>query len=331
MRNDFIDVTPVTQPQPWVWSEVNRLRAADVVKVMNETMDGYWPVGVRGVYYQVISLPGFKDAWYWQSQKGKTKGQPLKDYVGTVGNLLKWCRLDAPPELQLPMSSINDEGRQVGGKLGYSSNSDFFYQQVEGIFNGYSTCLAQNQERYIELWVEKQGLFHIVDRAADKFCRRTLAVRGYPSVTCLNEYAKRSGENPLILYFGDMDVDGMEIPKTFMRSLLDEHGVDVEVVRCGLNPDQVTDINADPVGIKGRPQQKADFIEECGNAAYELDAVPPAELEQLVYDSLVEFTDMAILEADKKAGQATEEGFDKLQVDVEEFAKEKAIDLGLLL
>ena len=332
MKENFIDVFPAKEPQAWSWTEVNRLRAADVVKVMKTTMVNYWPVGVRGVYYQVISLPGFRDAWYWRSQRGKYKGQPLKDYVTTVGDLLKWCRLDPYQELHLPMGSINDDSRQVGGKIGFSSNNDFFQQQISGVFNGHTACLAHNQERYIEVWVEKQGLFHIVDRASKKFCRRTLAVRGYPSVTSLNRYAQRvrDEDNPLVLYFGDMDVDGMEIPKTFMRSLQDEHFVDVEVIRCGLNPEQVTELHADPVGIKGTATEKAAFIDECGDKAYEIDAIPPKKLEQLVYDSLAAHTDMEVLEADKKAGQATTETFDELQEEVEEFAEERAIELGLI-
>ena len=127
-----------------------------------------------------------------------------------------------------------------------------------------------------------------------------------------------------------MDVDGIEIPKTFGRALWHEHRVCAEVIRCGLNPDQVADLNADPVGIKGPKQKKENFITECGNEAYELDAVPPAELEQLVYDSLAAHTDMEILEADKETGRATRDKFDELQVDVEEFAEEQARDLGLL-
>lgn len=338
MNTDFIDIVPAKEPQPWSWTLINQLRATDVADIMN-AMEDYWPVGVRSVYYQVISMPGFKDAWHWRSQKGKTKGQPLKNYVDTIGELLKWCRLqqyyDDPDFMRgpgLPMSSINDDGRQVGGKVGFSSNSQFFHQQMDELFNGHTACLAQNQERHIEVWVEKQGLFHIADRASQRFCRRTLAVRGYPSVTCLNDYAERvvNEDDPLILYFGDMDVDGMEIPRTFMRSLHDEHDVYVEVVRCGLNPDQVSELRADPVGIKGSKQQKRDFIRECGDKAYELDAVPPAELERLVYDTLEDHTDMEIFEADKKAGKATSKGFDTLQDDVEDYAEERAIELGLL-
>jgi hypothetical protein len=71
------------------------------------------------------------------------------------------------------MYSINDEGRQVGGKTGFSSNSQFFHQQLEGIFNGYSTCLAQNQERYIEVWLTRSPLEFIAGVAIGRntcFC-----------------------------------------------------------------------------------------------------------------------------------------------------------------
>lgn len=151
METNFIDVEPVKNPQPFTWSKLNRLRAADAVKVLNGVMRGYWPVGVRGVYYQVVSLPGFRDAPHWRSQKGKTTGEPLAKTVDAVQKLLKWCRLDAPADLSIPMSSINDEGRQIGGKVGFSSNAAFFDQQICGVFNGFSNCLAQNQERYIEV------------------------------------------------------------------------------------------------------------------------------------------------------------------------------------
>lgn len=125
-------------------------------------------------------------------------------------------------------------------------------------------------------------------------------------------------------------MDGMEIPRTFLRSLQDEHDIDVEVVRCGLNPAQVKALHADPVGIKGSKQQKRDFISECGNKAYELDAVPPQELEKLVYDSIAEHTDMELLEADKRTGRVTRDRFDELQIKVESFAGREARNIGLI-
>lgn len=123
----------------------------------------------------------------------------------------------------------------------------------------------------------------------------------------------------------------MEIPKTIKRILCDEHGLDAEIIRCGLNPDQVGQLNADPIGLAGTPTQKAAFVQECGDQAYELDAVPPAELEQLVYDSIAAYTDMEVLEADMVAGNATREKFNDLQDYIKRAAEAKAQKLGLII
>lgn len=346
METDFMRVDEAPS-KPWKWSNVYKLRLADVKKVVMDR-EMYWPLGVRQIYYGVISQPGFKEAWYWKSQKGKTKGQPLANYCDTVGELLKWGRLgeteffeamfgfkgDHLLNPEIPMEAINDEGRQVSGKVGFSSTRQFFQQQIKSVFNGYSACLAENQERNIEVWIEKQGLFHIINPTVQDFCRQALAVPGYPSVTVLADYALRvSGKNnPTILYFGDLDVDGIEIPRTFLTSLREEHGVyDVEVIRCGLNPKQVEDLNADPVEIKGSAKVIRNFISEYGNRAYELDAVPPDELQDLVYSSLLTYTDMEILEQDNLAGKKDRKKFDELQDSVEVYAKEQAVKAGLIL
>ena len=91
-------------------------------------------------------------------------------------------------ELDIPWCAINDDGRQVSGKVGFSSTRQFLDQQIKGVFNGFSNCLAQSQENHIEIWIEKLGLYHIVKPVADDFCRQTLAVRGDTSTTSLRDY-----------------------------------------------------------------------------------------------------------------------------------------------
>ena len=338
MRTDFINVVPAPHKR-WSWTPNQKLRMQDVKKVVI-ALQPYWPLTVRQVYYQVISLPGFVDAAHWLAQKGKNKGLPKKDYYEDIVALLKWGRITGDyfhldgNNLGIPMYAINDSGRKVSGKVGFSSTRHFFEQQIDGIFNGYSACLAQNQERYIEVWTEKLALFHIIKPTVDNFCRRTLAVRGYSSVTALADYARRAMDtnNPTILYFGDLDVNGIEIPETILESLKYEHGLkDVEIIRCGLNPNQTVNLNASPVPLKGKEKQKKHFIEHYGDKAYELDAVQPDELQRLVHNSLAKFTDMEVLKMEKKAGEKDREKFDDLQEYVEEYARELAVDSGLIV
>ena len=65
--------------------------------------------------------------------------------------------------------------------------------------------------------------------------------------------------------------------------------------------------------------------------AYELDAVSPDDLQRLVYNSLAFFTDMEILEMDKQAGKKDRKKFDHLQEEVERFARDQAIESGLIV
>jgi hypothetical protein len=43
--------------------------------------------------------------------------------------------------------------------------------------------MAQKQGNYIEIWIEKAALLHIVKPVADDFCRRVVVCRGYNSIT----------------------------------------------------------------------------------------------------------------------------------------------------
>ena len=345
METDFLHVEPSSKSKQWQWTDYNLKRIADVKKAVFD-LETYWPVMARKVYYDVRSLPGFNDSPHWKSQSKKQSlnGLPLKNIDAAVGELLKWARLyceeqwfsveDAKTDpIAIPMEAINDDGRQVGGKVGFSSTSQFFNQQIKSVFNGYKACLAQNQERYLEVWIEKKGLFHVVDPISKIFCRRTLAVRGYPSVTVLNDFANRAREqnNPTILYFGDLDIDGVQIPETFLRSLRDEHGLtEVEVIRCGLNPNQCKNLIASDIPLKGSKEEKKHFIKNYGDKAYEIDALSMPEFEQLVHDSIEEFTDTEILEADDKAGDKDRTKFDELQVKFENFAEQEAKEAGLI-
>ena len=346
MQTDFLSVEPASESKQWKWTDYNLKRIADVKKAVFD-LEPYWPVMARKVYYDVISCRSFNDAPHWKSQSPKKclNGLPLKNKDAVIGELLKWGRLYCEEQgfsveeakadqIAIPMEAINDDGRQIGGKVGFSSTSRFFKQKIKEVFNGYSSCLAQSQEFYIEVWIEKKGLFHIVDPIAKKFCRRTLAVRGYPSVTVLNDYANRARnqKTPVILYFGDLDVDGVQIPETFLRSLQEEHVMllDVVVVRCGLNPNQCENLIASDIPLKGSKGEKNDFREKYGDKAYEIDAVPIEEFRQLVYASIKANTDMEVLEADKQAGNKDKTKFDTLQVKLEEFATIEAKGAGLL-
>jgi len=105
---------------------------------------------------------------------------------------------------------------------------------------------------------------------------------------------------------------------------------DVEVIRCGLNPNQTKNLIASDIPLKGSEDEKRAFINKYGGMAYEIDAMPMPRFKQLVYDSIARVTDMEVLQADNKAGAKDRTKFDNLQVKLEEFATIEAKEAGLI-
>ena len=74
---------------------------------------------------------------------------------------------------------------------------------------------------------------------------RQVSVRGYNSVSEMYSFGKelgrliRDGVYPVILYLGDHDPSGINMPLVAARDLTMYAGAEVEVVRLSLNLDQV--------------------------------------------------------------------------------------------
>ena len=73
------------------------------------------------------------------------------------------------------------------------------------------------------------------------------------------------------------------------------YGDDVEVERLALNPDQVQAYDLIPQPAKTSDSRARAFIERNGTECYELDALPPRALIQIVRDGIESYLDIARL------------------------------------
>ena len=79
-------------------------------------------------------------------------------------------------------TTMEDRVRRVSTKRG-EEDADTFIKKEMGLFlNGYSRCLVQGQENYVEVWVEKDALSRILEDVAYPYCIRTVTCRGYQSM-----------------------------------------------------------------------------------------------------------------------------------------------------
>jgi hypothetical protein len=134
--------------------------------------------------------------------------------------------------------------------------------------------------------------------------------RGYCSLPPRYAMAQRfwrSGKRTLIvLMVSDFDPDGEEIAHSFARSMRDDFGIgSIHPVKVALTAEQVKTYKLPPVmKAKETSVHHGKFTAKHGQNVFELEALPPAELQKVVRDALDRVIDVgafnAELEAEKK-------------------------------
>lgn len=167
------------------------------------------------------------------------------------------------------------------------------FAQVKAWMSSYHKNRWENQDDYIEVWVEKKALQGVFERPCDNMNVALGPCKGYPSLTFLNEArhrfreAKNAGKTPTILYFGDYDPSGQDIPRSLEENI-QKMGSNVQVEHVMLHVEQIEELGLPGVPPKGTDSRTANWE---GAEAVELDAVNPTELRQRVADAIEEHFD----------------------------------------
>jgi len=288
--------------QKWSWTPLQEERAETVTAVV-DGLHPYWPLTLRQVYYQLVS-------------SGEIKNN--KSQYNMLSKLMKWMRIDD----RLPWDALEDRTRTVTAKRGYSSLESFVYGELNGFMYGYSRCLVQGQDKYIEVWTEKDALLRIFHEVVYPYCIRAVVCRGYSSVTFIADYYNRAikaigkGQLPVVLYFGDLDPSGVQMLEATIETLEDELDLyGVEFRRIGLNPVHISlyDLPSDPNAAKTSDPRYKKYVEEYGTVAVELDAVHPAQLQKMIRSAVEAELDMDLFEDQQDQEDTDHERLDSLR------------------
>jgi hypothetical protein len=155
---------------------------------------------------------------------------------------------------------------------------------------------------------EKKALIGIFKKVCRTWDIALGACKGYPSLTFLYELHNRfdeaieEGKRPIILYFGDYDPSGEDIPRS-IKDNLDWFGIEVEIRRIALMEHQVSEWKLPSAPIKSRHQiidertGKLKWMGDTRSIAWEgigqveLDAVPPEEIINLCENAIKDIFD----------------------------------------
>ena len=241
--------------------EKTLLNVRQVLFILEELKE-YKPLTVRQIFYQLVSK-----GW-WENKENK---------YTSLSALLKWTRMEGI----IPWEDIEDRSRNFQDNSGFYSSEDFIKQEKRLFLTGYRRNRVQTQKVFIELWIEKDALIPIITDVCAQYSVSSVACKGNPSISYLKSFCDRCefhpGKKIIVLYCGDFDPTGIQIPKSIEESLLKMNIHNITVKRIALNMEDTIIYNLVPnyQGINKKDTNTPQFIKQYGTDVFELDGLRP--------------------------------------------------------
>ncbi len=214
------------------------------------------PMTVRQVFYQAVSK-GVID---------KTEGE----YKGTICRLLGEMRQNG----EIPFGWIADSTRWMRKPQTHSSLESMLRHSQRT----YRRSVWDNQNAYVEIWLEKDALAGVLIEETDPFDVPLMVTRGYSSTSFLYgaaEEIKRQRKPTYLYYFGDHDPSGVDIPRTVEAGIRKyAPKVDLHFERVAVNEDQMVLLDLPTRPTKKTDTRSKNFVGE----SVEVDSIDPKAL-----------------------------------------------------
>lgn len=255
----------------------------NAVQILSEYEPGI--LTIRALHYQLVS-------------RGMTNDmQHYKRVVAATGQA-RWDGLinfDAFSDRERSMACMTNADETI-----YEDKVAEARTQIRLWATSYRLNRWENQPYYPEVLIEKKALEGVFLRTCQENAVALGACKGYPSLTFLHDISLRirnaynNGKMPIILYFGDYDPSGEDIPRALRENLI-QLGCpeELEVRRICLMEDQVIEWGLPPAPTKDTDSRSAHWT---GIGQVELDAVKPEKLMALLEDALDQIFDYNLYE-----------------------------------
>ena len=293
-RPDPIEIVGSKRRSPISAAKRPMLDAA--IKVI-EGLKPYWPLTVRQIHYGLLNNPPLRHASKPHSRYANDK-KCYKDLT----DLLARARLEG----LVCFESITDETRPTDCLRFDKNVTQFIDSEFHWFLKNYRRDLLQSQPDHIELVAEKLTIKSILTEVVQQYCLPMTIGRGYcsldPRANIVSRF-KKSGKDRLVLVVvSDFDPDGDEIAESLAKSIRDDFGIEnVQAIKALLTQTQTESFGL-PENLmeakKSSPNYKK-FTERYGSdKVFELEAVPPADLQRSLRESIDAIIDVNLFNAE---------------------------------
>lgn len=252
-----------------------------MISLVNAVIDEYREKGydltLRQVYYQLVAADMIPNS----ERSYKNLGGLIND--GRLAGLIDW-------------DSIIDRTRNLKGLRADDSPED----AIENAARIYRRDKWEHQAYHVEVWVEKDALVGIVGQICNKYDVDYFSCRGYTSQSEMWRAARRlryyenQGKETVLLHLGDHDPSGIDMSRDILERL-EMFGACPEFKRLALNMDQIEEFSPPPNPAKLSDSRARGYIQKYGRSSWELDALKPETLDELIGDHVSEYIDFDLL------------------------------------
>lgn len=313
--------------------------ALAIVRSANRVLDDYAQQGfdltLRQLYYQFVAHDLFPDdrTWTWvessrrwvRDPEGTKNADPNYKWLGDIVNT---ARLTG----RMDWSYIVDRTRNLE-ELAHWTTPEHLIEQAA---KQYRVELWDDQPQYVEVWIEKDALIGVIEGTCEGLDVPYFSCRGYTSQSEMWGAGRRLGEKVAegkrvtILHLGDHDPSGIDMTRDiedrlslfigtdYVRATMERENLSHEemsgsnlkatvreglehfkVKRIALNMDQVEQYGPPPNPAKLGDSRSSSYVSEYGYESWELDALEPSVLAELISRNIGELIDEEKWERDR--------------------------------
>lgn len=262
----------------------SRERIEQANAIIDEYAQQGFTLTLRQLYYQFVSRDLIPNSQREYDKLGKLISN------ARLAGLIDW-------------SAIEDRTRWLRQLPAWQDPTHF----LENVTPQYRLDPWVDQDDYLEVWIEKDALIGVIEGVCETWGVPYFACRGYVSQSEQWRAGRRwlrkrnEGKRVTVLHLGDHDPSGIDMSRdNNERGGMFSQGGLAGFRRLALNMDQVNEYNPPPNPAKMSDSRFETYVAEYGSECWELDALEPAVISELIDINIQDFVDPIVWDGTKR-------------------------------